>query len=64
MGQQMEAGNEKVSRKGDTVEDAKGDEAAQDSRGKERGSLLFTFLICLSILWALDILYCPESAGP
>ena len=60
----MEAGKEEVGRKGDTIEDAKGYQAAQDGRGKERGPLLFTFNTCSSLSWALDILYCLEPAGP
>ena len=49
MGQKMEARNEEVGREGDTIENAKGDQAAKDGRGKKRGSLLFTFNSCLSM---------------
>lgn len=64
MGHQIEAGNKEVGRKSDTVEDTEGSQAAQDSRRKERGSLLFTLNSCLSTSWALDILYCLECVGP
>ena len=63
MGQYLKAGNKEIGEEGDTIEDAKGYEAAQDCGGEERGSLLFTVNLSFCMPWALKILYCLESAG-
>ncbi len=63
MRQQMEARNEEVGRKCNTIKCAKGYQAPQDGGGEERGSLLFIFSSRFSRSWASDILYYPGAAG-